>query len=64
MKQIGNWNRSWKHFHPLMIADLIVFLKYFEDWLESFNSRPGKIFLCWQICEGIKITLYSVIELV
>ena len=49
-----------------------VFLKYFEDWLESINSRPGnfkadargKMFLSWQTYEGIKITLHSVIELV
>ena len=49
-----------------------VFLKYFEDWLESINSRAdhikaddrGKMFLSWQTYEGIKITVPSVIELV
>ena len=49
-----------------------VFLKYFEDWLERINSRPGnfkadarsKMFLSWQMYKGIKITVHSVIELV
>ena len=48
------------------------FLKYFEDWLLSIEERPGKytksqkqkMFISAQTYEGIKITIYSMIELV
>ena len=48
------------------------FLKYFEDWLRSIEERPGaytksekqKMFILSQTYEGVKITVYSVIELV
>ena len=49
-----------------------VFLKYFNDWLTSINARPGdftknakaNMFISWQTFEGIKITVYSMIELI
>ena len=48
------------------------FLKYFEDWLRSIEERPGaytksekqKMFILSHTYEGVKITVYSVIELV
>ena len=48
-----------------------VFLKYFEDWLNSINDRPGsfspsdraQMFISWQTYEGLKITVKSVVEL-
>lgn len=49
-----------------------VFLKYFEDWLQSIENRPGNftanaknnMFLSPQTYEGIKITVYSTVELI
>ena len=47
------------------------FLKYFEDWLESIEERPGnfskkakvKMFISQETYKGIKITVNSMIEL-
>ena len=49
---------------------LIEFLAYFENWKKSCDKRPGKfdadargkMFISWQTHEGLKITVYSVIE--
>ena len=48
-----------------------VFLKYFEDWLNSINDRPGsfstcsraQMFISWQTYEGLKITVKSVVDM-
>ena len=47
-----------------------VFLKSFQDWLNSFRQCWGncrkaagqKIFISWQTYEGLKISLISIIE--
>ena len=46
-----------------------VFLKYFDDWKESLDKLPGfdaktkeKMFISRQTIEGIKITVFSMIE--
>ena len=47
-----------------------VFLKYFQDWLNSVEQRQGnftkdarkKMFISSQIYEGLKITVNSIIE--
>lgn len=47
-------------------------MKYFEDWLQSIENRPGtftkhakgNMFLSYQTYEGIKISTHSIIELV
>lgn len=49
---------------------LVEFLEYLEKWKESTENRPGnftqsarsRMFLSWQTYEGLKITVYSVIE--
>ena len=46
------------------------FLKYLSDWRSSTLNRPGnftqnareRMFLSWQTYEGLRITVYSVIE--
>ena len=46
------------------------FLKYFRDWVSSINSRQGKfkqkdrnsMFLSQQTCDGLKITVNSLVE--
>ena len=48
-----------------------TFLKYFSDWKQSIQDRPGNftdnaranMFLSWQTYEGVKITVHSSIEL-
>ena len=40
-----------------------VFLKTFQDWLNSPQKCAGqKMFISWQIYEGLKITVNSIIE--
>ena len=47
-----------------------VFLKYFQDWLNSVEQRQGnftkdtrqKMFISSQTCEALKITVNSIIE--
>ena len=47
-----------------------VFLKYFSDWWDSIEQRPGdfnqtqkgSMFISWQTYEGLKITVNSIIE--
>ena len=47
-----------------------VFIKYFEDWLTSIEQLTGnfsrntrsKMLISWQTFEGLKITVYSIIE--
>ena len=47
-----------------------VFLKSFQDWLNSVHQRQGnftkdadqKMFMSWQTYEGLKISFNSVIE--
>ena len=46
------------------------FLRYLSDWKESTINRPGnftqnareRMFLSWQTYEGLRVTVYSVIE--
>ena len=48
------------------------FLKYFVDWKNSVNARPGeftknaraRMFISYQTYEGFQITVYSIIEVV
>ena len=48
------------------------FIPYFQNWLQSITDRPGNftrnarsnMFISWQTYEGIKITVYSAVELV
>ena len=52
-----------------LLTDL---LQYFEQWKISINNRTGnftteeksKMFISWQTYEGIKITVYSTVELI
>ena len=47
-----------------------VFLKPFQDWLNSVQHHQGnftkddgqKMFVSWQSCEGLKISVNSIIE--
>ena len=47
-----------------------VFLKSFQDWVNSVQQHQGnftkdaghKIFISWQTCEGLKISVNSIIE--
>ena len=49
-----------------------TFLQYFSDWKQSIQQRPGQftdnakanMFLSWQTYEGVKITVYSLIDAV
>ena len=50
----------------------IRLLQYFINWKESIETRSGKfsqnaiskMFISWQIFEGIQISVYSIIEAV
>ena len=47
-----------------------VFLKSFQDWVNSVQQHQGnftkdaghEIFISWQTCEGLKISVNSIIE--